>query len=167
MSPSSSTAHRCSRGRRDRGSREIRRWIIENDWLEARRRSAGPALLQHRHLDVLLDRDEPEVPRAPRQGAVGRRPGLLGRRCARASARSAKQISTEQIEEITRLYGDFAEGEKVKVFPNESFGYQRITVERPLRLRWEVTADTVEQLGRHQAVGEARQTRSRRLLQPL
>ena len=54
-----------------------------------------------------------------------------------------KEISDSQIEEITRLYGDFAEGEKVKIFPNEAFGFMRITVERPLRLRWEVTDETV------------------------
>jgi len=47
-----------------------------------------------------------------------------------------KQISPEQIEEITRLYGAFEENERVKIFRNEQFGYQRITVERPLRLRY-------------------------------
>ena len=46
-----------------------------------------------------------------------------------------KEISAEQIAEITRLYGEFEEGEKVKIFPNETFGFLRITVERPLRLR--------------------------------
>ena len=54
-----------------------------------------------------------------------------------------KEISAAQIEEITRLYADFTEGEKVKIFPNKAFGFQRITVERPLRLRWEVTDDTI------------------------
>jgi type I restriction enzyme M protein len=54
-----------------------------------------------------------------------------------------KQISDEQIAEITRLYGDYAEGDQVKIFPNEAFGFLRITVERPLRLRWEVTDDTI------------------------
>ena len=34
-----------------------------------------------------------------------------------------KEISAEQIDEITRLYGDFDEGEKVKIFPNEAFGF--------------------------------------------
>ena len=53
-----------------------------------------------------------------------------------------KEISDAQIEEITRLYGEFTEGEKVKIFPNEAFGFLRITVERPLRLRWEVTDET-------------------------
>src|SRR5690606_601572 len=42
--------------------------------------------------------------------------------------------------------GDFTEGEKVKIFPNESFGFMRITVERPLRVRWEVTDDTLAAL---------------------
>ena len=49
-----------------------------------------------------------------------------------------KEISGPQIEEITRLYGDFADSEKVKIFPNEAFGFLRITVERPLQLRWDV-----------------------------
>jgi type I restriction enzyme M protein len=34
----------------------------------------------------------------------------------------------------------------VKIFPNEAFGFLRITVERPLRLRWEVTDEGVEAL---------------------
>jgi type I restriction enzyme M protein len=55
-----------------------------------------------------------------------------------------KEISGPQIEEITRLYGDFQEGEKVKILPNEAFGFLRITVERPLRLRWELTEDTIK-----------------------
>ena len=54
-----------------------------------------------------------------------------------------KQISDEQIAELTRLYGAFEEGPRVKIFPNESFGFLRITVERPLQLRWEITDDTL------------------------
>ena len=54
-----------------------------------------------------------------------------------------KEISAEQIADITRLYGAFEEGPRVKIFPNESFGFLRITVERPLRLRWEITDDTL------------------------
>jgi type I restriction enzyme M protein len=50
-----------------------------------------------------------------------------------------KEISAEQVEEITRLYAEFREGEHVKIFPNEAFGYMRITVERPLRIRYEIT----------------------------
>ena len=49
-----------------------------------------------------------------------------------------KELAAEHIEEITKLFGDFEEAEKdgkpiSKVFKNEDFGYQTITVERPLR----------------------------------
>ncbi len=54
-----------------------------------------------------------------------------------------KALSAEQIAEITRLYGAFEESDRVKVLPNEAFGFLRITIERPLRLRWEVTDETL------------------------
>jgi len=54
-----------------------------------------------------------------------------------------RQISDEQIADLTRLYGAFEEGPRSKIFPNESFGFLRITVERPLRLRWEITDDAL------------------------
>ncbi|MHB8335579.1 MAG: N-6 DNA methylase [Acidimicrobiales bacterium] len=46
------------------------------------------------------------------------------------------EISAGQIDEITRLYGDFAEGEQVRILLNEAFGFLRVTVERPLKLKW-------------------------------
>ncbi len=54
-----------------------------------------------------------------------------------------KEISASQIDEIVRLYGDFAEGDKVKILPNEALGFMRITVERPLRVRWEINDETL------------------------
>ena len=54
-----------------------------------------------------------------------------------------KQISNDQIAELTRLYGAFEEGTRVKILRNESFGFLRITVERPLQLRWELTDHTL------------------------
>ena len=56
------------------------------------------------------------------------------------------EIGSDQIAEITRLYGAFEESERVKILPNESFGFQRITVERPLRLRYEVTDATLPEV---------------------
>ena len=53
-----------------------------------------------------------------------------------------KELSTDHIAEITRLYGAFEEDDKVKILNNEAFGFLRITVERPLRLRWGVSEDT-------------------------
>jgi type I restriction enzyme M protein len=55
-----------------------------------------------------------------------------------------REVSAEQIAEITRLHGAFEEGERVKIVPNESLGYRTITVEQPLRARWEVRPEVWE-----------------------
>jgi len=66
-----------------------------------------------------------------------------------------KQISDSQIEHITKLYAnalavaanaDHPDHGKVKVFGTRDFGYHRITVERPLKLRFEITEDTLAAL---------------------
>ncbi|WP_036577314.1 type I restriction-modification system subunit M [Oceanobacillus picturae] len=57
-----------------------------------------------------------------------------------------KELSEEHIAEIIRLYGDFKEGKQVKIFDNEDFGYQKITVERPLRLNFKINEERVEEL---------------------
>jgi type I restriction enzyme M protein len=125
------------------GESEIRRWIIENDWLEAV--VALPDQLFYNtgistYFWIVTNRKRPE-----RRGKVQlvdarsfwtKMPKSLGEK--------RKQISEEQIAEIVRLYGDFTKGEHVKIFPNDAFGFLRITVERPLRLRWEVTDDAIE-----------------------
>ena len=57
-----------------------------------------------------------------------------------------KEISDDQIAEIVRLYGNLKECEHVKILPNEAFGFLRLTVERPKRVRWEVTDQTLAAL---------------------
>ncbi|MFJ7928993.1 N-6 DNA methylase [Peribacillus sp. NPDC096448] len=56
------------------------------------------------------------------------------------------EITQEQIDEIVRLYGDFKEGEFVKIFDNEDFGFQKITVERPLRLNFLISEERIGQV---------------------
>jgi type I restriction enzyme M protein len=124
------------------GESEIRRWIIENDWLEAV--VALPDQLFYNtgistYFWVVTNRKAPE--RRGKVQLVDAREYFVKMRKSLGEKR--KQISNEQIEEITRLYGDFTEGEKVKIFPNEAFGFLRITVERQLQLRWEVTDETI------------------------
>src|SRR5258707_1276200 len=45
----------------------------------------------------------------------------------------------DQIREIVRLYGRFADADESKIFANADYGYTRVTVERPLRLRYQMT----------------------------
>ncbi|NMB45024.1 MAG: hypothetical protein GX998_01290, partial [Firmicutes bacterium] len=63
-----------------------------------------------------------------------------------------------------RLYGDFQEGEFVRIFDNEDFGYQRITVERPLRLNFAVTDERLERVKetrQFQSLAESRRRKDR------
>jgi type I restriction enzyme M protein len=127
------------------GESEIRRWIIENDWLEAV--VALPDQLFYNtgistYFWIVSNRKAPE-----RRGKVQ----LIDARAFWSKMRKSlgdkrKELTDAQIAEVTRLYAEFTESEEVKIFPNEAFGYQRITVERPLRLRWEIGADAVDRL---------------------
>jgi type I restriction enzyme M protein len=120
---------------------EIRRWIIENDWLEAV--VALPDQLFYNtgistYFWIVTNRKAPE--RRGNVQLVDARDYFVKMRKSLGNKRN--EISGPQIDEITRLYGGFEEGEKVKTFPNEAFGFLRIGVEQPLRLRWEVTDET-------------------------
>jgi len=123
------------------GESEIRRWIIENDWLEAV--VALPDQLFYNtgistYFWIVTNRKSPE-----RQGKVQLVDGReMFTKMRKSLGEKRKEIADAQIDEITRLYADFTDSDHVKIFPNEAFGYLRITVERPLQLRWEVTDET-------------------------
>ncbi|MGB3410548.1 MAG: class I SAM-dependent DNA methyltransferase [Microthrixaceae bacterium] len=113
------------------GESEIRRWIIENDWLEAV--VALPDQLFYNtgistYFWIVSNRKRPE-----RQGKVQLVDARdLFEKMPKSLGDKRKRISDDQIAEIVGLYGGFVDGDRVKIFPNESFGFQRITVERPL-----------------------------------
>ncbi len=124
------------------GESEIRRWIIEHDWLEGI--VALPDQLFYNtgistYFWIVTNRKRPE--RRGKVQLVDARESSVKMRKSLGNKR--KEIASEQIAEITQLYGAFEENERVKILPNEAFGYQRITVERPLRLRYDVTEATL------------------------
>ena len=124
------------------GESEIRRWIIESDMLEAV--VALPDQLFYNtgistYFWVVTNRKAPH--RRGQVQLIDARESFTKMRKGLGQKRN--EISAEQIDDITRLYGAFEEGPRVKIFPNESFGFLRITVERPLQLRWEITDDTL------------------------
>src|SRR5690606_18507364 len=142
------------------GESRIRQWIIENDWLEAI--VALPDQLFYNtgistYFWIVTNRKQPD-----HEGKVI----LLDARDYWQKMRKSlgdkrKEIGDGQdgrpdhIGEITRLYSEALEVAdnpdhplhgKVKVFRNQDFGYQRITVERPLKLRFELTDETLAAL---------------------
>ncbi|MEA2442536.1 MAG: type restriction enzyme protein [Thermoleophilaceae bacterium] len=133
------------------GESEIRRWIIENDLLEAI--VALPEQLFYNtgissYIWLLTNRKAPE--RVGRVQLIDARD--LWVRMRKSLGEKRREISAEQLDEIVRLHGSLADDDLVKVLPNESFGYRSITIERPLRARWTVAEDSWNGLSTDQAL---------------
>ncbi|MEZ5246309.1 MAG: class I SAM-dependent DNA methyltransferase [Acidimicrobiales bacterium] len=137
------------------GESEIRRWIIENDWLEAV--VALPDQLFYNtgistYFWIVTNRKSPK--RKGKVQLIDARDMFVKMRKSLGEKR--KEVGQGDIDEIVRTYGEFTEtvadpsdeSKQVgcKIFPNEAFGFLRITVERPLRLRWEFTVEGIEAL---------------------
>ena len=115
------------------GESNIRRWIIENDWLEAI--VALPLNMFYNtgiatYIWVLSNR-KPEHRRGKvqlidaTQWYIPLRKNLGSKNC---------ELSSEYIGRICDAFLAFEETEQSKIFPNEAFGYWKVTVERPLRM---------------------------------
>jgi type I restriction enzyme M protein len=115
------------------GESEIRRWIIENDWLEAV--VALPDQLFYNtgistYFWVITNRKSAE--RRGKVQLVDARESYVKMRKSLGNKRN--EISDPQIADITRMYESFEDSERVRILPNHAFGYMRVTVERPLRV---------------------------------
>ena len=121
------------------GESNIRRWIIENDWLEAI--VALPLNMFYNtgiatYIWALSNRKP-----AHRRGKVQLidatkwfsplRKNLWKKNC---------ELSEADIQRICDTFLAFEETEQSKIFPNEAFGYWKVTIERPLRLRVDLSA---------------------------
>ncbi len=86
----------------------------------------------------------------------------------RKSLGSKRQYITEdQISELVRLYGRFEETPQSKIFPVEAFGYRRITVERPLRLNFQVSSQRIDKVLEEKAIQKLEAPTLQRLIQAL
>ena len=154
------------------GESNIRQWIIENDWLEAV--VALPDQLFYNtgistYIWVLTNRKE-----RPRKGKIQLidarqffvKRKSLGNKRHWIGDPSDKAGEPDQIADITRIFGDFKDGESRmffeedpitkqqvqrecvvnKIFDNADFGFQKITVERPLRLNFQASTDRIARL---------------------
>ena len=162
------------------GESNIRRWIIENDWLEAI--VALPDQFFYNtgistYVWILTNRKE-----ARRRGKVqlidGRQFFVKMRK---SLGNKRNELSPEQIADLTRIHGNFEDGETrelpyedlvthetrlrprvvSKVFANEDFGYRKITVERPLRLNFAAVAERIARLEDEKAFQNLAKSRKR------
>jgi type I restriction enzyme M protein len=127
------------------GESEIRRWVIENDWLEA---IVGlPDQLFYNtgistYVWVVTNRKPKE-----RKGKVQLINAVdLFQKMRKSLGNKRNELSQANIDEIVRLYGEFQESERSKIFDNDDFGYRRIVVERPLRLNFQASRERIARL---------------------
>ena len=162
------------------GPNNIRQWIIENDWLEAI--VALPDQLFYNtgiatYIWVLTNRKAPD-----RQGTLqlidGRR---FFEKMQRSLGNKRNRLSQAQIDDLTRIHGNFQHGETrdlsdddpvsgkprtrpqvvSKVFLNEDFGYRKVTVERPLRLNFAATPARIARIEEERTFQNLAQSRKR------
>lgn len=116
------------------GESNIRRWIIESDWLEAI--VALPLNMFYNtgiatYIWVLTNR-KPEH----RRGKIQLIDATQWYRPLRKNLGSKNcELSGQDIQRICDTFQNFEESEQSKVFDNAAFGYKKVTVERPLRLK--------------------------------
>ena len=126
------------------GESNIRRWIIENDWLEAI--VALPLNMFYNtgiatYIWVLSNR-KPEH----RQGKVQLIDATPWFKPLRKNlGKKNCELSEEDITRICATFLAFEETEQSKIFPNDAFGYWKVTVERPLRLTVELSQERRDQ----------------------
>ncbi|HMW31831.1 MAG TPA: class I SAM-dependent DNA methyltransferase [bacterium] len=114
------------------GESEIRKWIIENDMLEAI--VAMPDQLFYNtgiatYVWILTNRKAKK-----RKGKVQLINAVsFFEKMTRSLGNKRNLISETQLTSIAKIYGSFKSGEFCKIFDNEDFGYARITVERPAK----------------------------------
>lgn len=141
------------------GPSNIRRWIIENDWLDAI--VALPDQLYYNtgiftYIWLVTNRKAPD-----RRGKVQLIDGTrFFQKMKKSLNNKRNELSDDHIARLTEIYGNCSDGEKERVqingeseervvsriFANHEFGFLKVTVERPLRLNFEATPERIARL---------------------
>jgi type I restriction enzyme M protein len=160
------------------GPSNIRRWIIENDWLDAI--VALPDQLYYNtgiftYVWLVTNRKAPE-----RRGKIQLIDGTrFFVKMKKSLNNKRNELSDERgghIDRLTEIYGNFRAGETERVqidgkmeervvsriFDNREFGFLKVTVERPLRLNFEATAERIARLDEQSALAKLAVSKKRK-----
>ena len=128
------------------GPSNIRKWIIENDWLDCiialpKDLFYGTGISTY---IWIINNKKPEQ-RKGKVFLINAVSNAFFTPLSRSLGKKMVEISDEQIKKITELYTNYVEVEKLtKIFNNQEFGYTKVTVERPLRLKYLITDNQIE-----------------------
>lgn len=130
-------------GNAGQGESEIRRWLLEHDYIEAV--VALPIDIFFRtgigtYIWLLTNKkDKSRKGKVQLIDATGMHSPMR-----KGEGNKRRFISDEQIAEIARLYADFEAGENVRIVDYRDFGYRRIKVQRPLRMVIRISDDGLD-----------------------
>ncbi len=157
------------------GPSNIRRWIIENDWLDAILPLPDQLFYNtgiFTYVWLVTNRKAPE-----RRGKVQLIDGTrFFERMKKSLNNKRNEITEGQIRQLTRIYGNCRDGETAEVsidghretrvvsriFENREFGFLKVTVERPLRMNFEVTSERIARLDDQTAFANLATSKKRR-----
>jgi len=112
------------------GESEIRKWIIENDWLESVVSLPDQLFFNtgiSTYIWIVTNKKKPQ-----RKGKVQLIDGSSFYKSMKKSLGSKRKfIGDSQREQLLQTYQNFEENEHSKIFDNEYFGYTKITIEQP------------------------------------
>jgi type I restriction enzyme M protein len=135
------------------GESEIRRYLLENDLLEAI--VALPTDMFYNtgiatYVWIIDNDKRPEC-----RGTVQLIDGTdFSRKMRKSLGSKRKELGPDDIARIVQLYGDADQTDVSKTFKNEDFGYRTITVERPLRLNWALTPERITTAAGQKAIAK-------------
>lgn len=148
------------------GESEIRRWIIENDWLEAIV-SLPEQLFYNTGIStyIWIVTNRKEKKRKGKIQLIDAREFYRDMKKSLGNKRreigNGEEGKPNHIADITKIYDEFKQNDKKKIktadgvtkeivvskiFDNEDFGYHKITVERPLRLNFQASVERIARL---------------------
>ncbi len=138
------------------GESEIRRWMLENDWVETI--VSLPTQLFYNtgiatYVWVLTNRKDPErrgkvllVNGAATKKAGGKEVEVFARKMRKSLGDKRNELGDDHVDRLVGLATGFEEDEHAKIFETTDFGYRRITVERPLRLNFSASPERIARL---------------------
>lgn len=133
------------------GESEIRRYLLQNDLVEAIVALPTDMFYNTGISTYVWVLSNSKV--AKRKGKVQLIDASDRATKMRKSLGSKRQfVSDVDQDDIVRMYGDFEGSKKSKIFPNETFGYRRITVERPLKLNFQASEERIARIQDENAI---------------
>jgi type I restriction enzyme M protein len=142
------------------GESEIRRFVLENDLVEGI--VAMPNDLFYNtgistYIWILTNNKA-----AIRKGKIQLVNAVdFSKKMKKSMGSKRNEITQKQIDEIVSLYGNFKEGKYVKIFDNKDFGYKKITVERPLRLNFQISEERIQRIAEQKAFQNLRTSKKK------